>query len=70
MKTWNSERRLAFQKKHKKAIDNLEFAKRQHFPNYTDAEVALKTKELESFLVAYHQEQKLHTKETTGAGDV
>lgn len=63
MKTWNSERRLAFEKKHYRILKRVVDAENARFPIYTDAELALAKEEEEAFLVAYSIEQKAHTKE-------
>lgn len=63
MKTWNTERRLAFEKKHYKVLMRVKDAENDMFPTYTDAELNLAKEEEEAFLEAYYIEAKAHTKE-------
>ena len=67
MKTWNSERRLAFEKKHYKVLMRVKDAENDRFPTYTDAELALAKEEEEAFLEAYYIEAQAHTREKLDA---
>jgi len=67
MKTWNNERRIAFEKKHYAVLMRVKDAENNMFPIYNDAELALAKEEEEAFLVSYSLEQKAHTKEKLDA---
>ena len=67
MKTWNSERRLSFEKKYYHIIKRIIDAENSRFPTYTDAELLMVKEEESIFLEAYHMEAKSHTEEVKSA---
>jgi hypothetical protein len=67
MKTWNQERRLAFEKKHYKILKRVVDAENARYPIFNDAELALAKQEEELFLEAYYIEAQAHTKEVRNA---
>ena len=68
LKGFNRERRLAFSKRWDKVLKRVEDAANAHYPEYTDAELALAKEEEKRFYEAFLAEIKFHNSKR-GGGD-